>query len=444
MSDALGSSRLSTAGGDSTILGPRSLSFRPGFPSPLDSRSPGTDPGMTSVDPTPGLAQDVLIVGVSARAAASSALRAGLRPCCADYFADRDLIAACPAARVEPSRGFDGLAEIAERLPPSPWFYTGGLENHPALVERISARHRLWGVGADGLRRVRDPMAVAEALHSAGIAVPEVTLDPSGLPRDGTWLVKPRASGGGIGVVPLIGPVDDEPGSRYYQRRIRGRSFSALFIGATGRARLVGVVRQWVGGIPGRPFAYRGGIGPYPIVEVLSDRLRAIGDRLASVFGLVGWFGVDFVICDGIPWPVEVNPRYTASIELYERATGRPLLPDHRDACEGRTAPEIDFPPIDRPRRPRMAAKWILYAPRRMVVPPLDHVDETTEDPDAVAADIPAPGTCIETGEPILTLLASDSHEESCQSHLRRLRRSWSAWLGLLTSDEGPKTREQE
>jgi predicted ATP-grasp superfamily ATP-dependent carboligase len=373
-----------------------------------------------------------LILGVSARAAAFSALRAGLRPHCADNFADRDLAAACPVARVDPAKGPDGFAEVAATLPPSPWFYTGGLENHPDLVERISRRHRHWGVGAESLRRVRDPVAVAAALDAAGIPAPEVRIDPGGLPRDGSWLGKPRASGGGIGVLPLTGP-EIGISSRYYQQKVEGPSFSALFIGGLGRARLVGVARQWVGGVPGRPFAYRGGIGPWPVSEALTARLRALGDRLAAAFDLVGWFGVDYVLRDGIPWPVEVNPRYTASVEIHELAAGRPLLPEHRAACEGIMGQGENR--AGAARRSRVVAKWIVYAPRRLVVPAQEWPDDSIDEPDAFAADIPAPGTCIEAGEPVLTLMAADSHVVSCRARLRRLRRSWAARLGRLTTD---------
>ncbi len=374
----------------------------------------------------------MLILGVSARAAAFSALRCGLRPYCADHFADRDLAAVCPVERVEFARGPVGFADVAESLPPSPWFYTGGLENHPDLVERISRRHRLWGVGADELRRVRDPFAVAEALSAAGIPVPEVRDDPGGLPRDGSWLVKPMASGGGIGIEPLVGQEIADPRSKYYQRKIEGISFSALFIGSRDRARLVGVARQWVGDVPGRPFAYRGGIVPGRLGPAPAARLAELGDRLASAFGLVGWFGVDYVLRQGIPWPVEVNPRYTASVELHEMAAGRALLPAHRAACEdlSGTASEPQGP---RKRRSRAAAKWIVYAPHRLVVPEIAMETPVIDGPDAVTTvgDIPAPGAGIEAGEPVMTLLARDSDSGSCRARLTRLRRSWSMRLGF-------------
>ncbi len=376
------------------------------------------------------MTDDVLIIGVSARAAAFSALRGGLRPRCIDHFADRDLAAACPVVQVESARGADGLAEAADALPPSPWFYVGGMENHPEHVERISHRHYHWGIGADALRRVRDPILVARVLAAADLPVPEVRVDADGLPRDGSWLVKPLASAAGIDVAPLRDQPDAGGIGRYYQRRVDGTSYSAIYIARAGGARLVGAARQWGGGLPGRPFGYRGGIGPCRVIGELAARLRALGDRLAAAFDLVGWFGVDYILRDRVPWPIEVNPRYTASVEIHELATGRPLLPEHRAACEGRMGPADG--PDDPPPRARVVAKWIIYAARTLIMP------ESEIDPSAMlgpgafeaAADVPEPGSVIEAGEPVMTLLAADRDARSCRARLRRLRASWMARLG--------------
>ncbi|MHB1560314.1 MAG: ATP-grasp domain-containing protein [Isosphaeraceae bacterium] len=374
---------------------------------------------------------ELLILGVSARAAAFSAIRCGMRPRCVDHFADVDLAAACPVERVAWDRGAEGLADAAGSLPPSRWFYAGGLENHPELVERVSRRHTLWGVGPEVLRTVRDPMLVRETLAASGFAVPAVRREPAGLPRDGSWLVKPLASGGGVGVAPLLGRDGEGDGPVYYQRRIEGPSYSALYIGHRDGARLVGVVRQWAGGVASRPFAYRGGIGPVRVAGRLSDRLRALGARLAAGFGLAGWFGVDFILRDGIPWPVEVNPRYTASVEIHELATGRPLLHEHRAACEGMMGPPGVFD-WERPMRARFVARWIVYASTTLLMPEAEPGPAPLEGSEAfeAAADVPAAGSVIGLGEPVLTLLAADRDARSCRARLRRLRGSWTARLG--------------
>src|SRR5216683_2016111 len=94
--------------------------------------------------------EHLLILGASARAAAFSALRAGLRPWCADLFADRDLQARCPVQRL--SNGYpQGFAQMIRSDQPGPWLYTGGLENWPKLVRSWQRRRPLWGVRSEYL-----------------------------------------------------------------------------------------------------------------------------------------------------------------------------------------------------------------------------------------------------------------------------------------------------
>ena len=174
--------------------------------------------------------ETVLIVGASTRAAAFSALRAGLKPRCLDYFVDRDLMAICTVDRVEAQEGVAGLERLALGLPPGPWLYTGPLENHPDRVERISRTHRLHGNAAETLRGARDPFRLVEVLRRQGLPYLETRPDAQRLPRDGSWLVKPIASAGGRLVqhldhatVPLAEP-------SYFQQFLDGPSHSALYL----------------------------------------------------------------------------------------------------------------------------------------------------------------------------------------------------------------------
>ena len=82
------------------------------------------------------LSQPLLIIGASARAAACSAMRAGFAPLAGDLFGDIDLSRACPARRVQNYP--QGLVAAAAACSPAAWLYTGGLENHPDLVDEIA------------------------------------------------------------------------------------------------------------------------------------------------------------------------------------------------------------------------------------------------------------------------------------------------------------------
>lgn len=384
----------------------------------------------------------LLIVGASARAAAQSALRARLRPIGLDLFADRDLAAIAPAHRIDPARYPEGFEALAAGLPPGPFLYTGALENHPDLIERLSRTRPLWGNSGATLRAVRDPVQLADALRRAGFPGPRVRLDPDGLPRDGTWLVKPLASAGGRGIAPL-GP-DFRPSRRacYFQERIEGPSYSAVLLAEARGATLIGLTRQWIGR-SGAPFAYRGSLGPWPASEALRFQIEGAGRALASTFGLVGLFGLDLIVAEGQPWLVEVNPRYTASVEVLELALGRALLAEHRRACDPpmsrnfktsglRESPRLPVQAGTKSRDARRATgvvgKAILFAERPCVL-----ADATpgrwprSRRPFAVPprADIPGPGTRFEAGDPVLTVLARGADAHHCRERLRRSLRTW-------------------
>jgi predicted ATP-grasp superfamily ATP-dependent carboligase len=372
---------------------------------------------------------DILILGASTRAAAISAIRCGLRPRCADYFADRDHTAVCPVDRIDPADAGRQFRAFAAGSGPSPWFYTGGFENHPDWVESISRRHTPLGVGGRALREVRDPIKVADLLAQNGIPCPAVRRDARGLPRDESWLKKPLRSGGGRGIEPLTVQNKRDSRAHYFQERIDGPSFSALFIGELSRSHLVGVTRQWIGG----DFTYRGSIGPWQTNAVLAARLTELGNAIAGGFGVAGWFGVDFVLRQGVPWPVEINPRYTASVEVHELAWRRPLFDAHRRACDG-TACAVD-PRIEIVcSPPRIIAKCILYASQKMVVPTIVPHENDPEDVFAVRsiADIPNVDTCINAGEPVMTLLTAGTDLAECSARIVRLEHEWTTRLGIV------------
>jgi len=378
----------------------------------------------------------LLILGASARAAAFSARRAGLEPLAADLFADRDLRRIAPAQRVAAEAYPGALANVAAALPAAPWIYTGSLENHPALVARIALQRPLWGNDAPSLRAVRDPFALSAALRRAGLCAPAVRSDAHGLPRDGSWLVKPLASAGGRGITPLG---NDHAGlvefRSYYQERIAGVSLAAVFIASGGRAKaeLIGVTRQWIGR-HGCPFAYAGSLGPRPISPGVRARIAKVGEVLASAFGLIGLFGVDLILRDGLPWPVEVNPRYTASVEVLELALGRPLLAEHARACDPQAVVVAAVAPVA--PRPRAVGKLIVFAPARCRFPRVSERYGTVEEPFAtpVAGDIPDPGATFEPGDPVLTLIVHGSTVAACRARLKRRRSRWLERLMVSTN----------
>jgi predicted ATP-grasp superfamily ATP-dependent carboligase len=376
----------------------------------------------------------VLIVGASARAAAASAERAGLDPWCADLFADADLRAACPNAVRCPIEKYPaGLLDLLRDAPAGPLMYTGGLENHPNLVWRLAEVRPLWGNGPNALRRCRWPFTVEHLLRNAGLPAPEVHTGDAELPGFREWVRKPirGAAGQGIALVEPSGrakpqaPRRPRALSHYYQQFVPGPSMSAVFVRARGEVRLLGVTEQLIGAgwVNAPPFRYAGNIGPVDAPPELRDDLIRVGRTLGEGCELVGLFGVDFIYHEGRPWVVEINPRYPASVEVLERATGLVALAHHRTAFDpGATAAAGPIPggPV--------AGKAILYAPRRLVMPdgaagalahlPGPQVSGPRTTPPQFA-DIPHAREVIEAGWPIMTVLADGSDRSECLATLR-------------------------
>jgi predicted ATP-grasp superfamily ATP-dependent carboligase len=362
--------------------------------------------------------ETILLVGASVRAAAFSALRAGLSPWCIDLFADVDLAAACPAQQLTADYP-DGFAAVVASGPPGPWMYTGGLENHPRFVSRLARQRPLWGNDARAVQACRTPAVVARLLRDAGLPVPALCLPAEKPDPTRRWLVKPLRGAGGAGVRFLEpgGPVRTE---EYLQEYIEGDSCAALFVGAGAQTILLGLTRQLVGvdWLHARPFHYCGSIGPLVLDPLMKDQVERLGRTLAVGCGLVGLFGVDGVLKDGQFWPVEVNPRYTASVEVVEYATGLCALAWHRLACTARLPALLT---VTAP--PEMVGKAILFASADLVFPGEGPwVKELLLPPDPwrlpTHADIPCAGTPVQERQPILTVLARGETAEDVSAAL--------------------------
>jgi predicted ATP-grasp superfamily ATP-dependent carboligase len=369
------------------------------------------------------------IVGASARAAAFSALRAGFEVVAADLFADADLKRACPATRIEHYP--QGFADWLARTECDAWLYTGGLENHPDLVARMAATRLLLGNSGEGLRRVRDPLVLQQELRAAGLRFPETLNDAARLPLDGSWLCKTYRAAGGIGVWALDSAAAADRARRLgavYQKWIEGRrgDAGAVYLLGEQYAQLLGVTRQLVGPHwASRPWQYAGSIGPAPIQPAVNEQLIRLGDILVRRFALRGLVGVDLVIDDETAWIVEVNPRYTASVEVLERAIGSSLIAEHVAACQqphwqGCEAASLAGANDESSRR--TFGKAIVFAKRDVTVTPsFQHwaIEQSSLKWHACrAADIPAVGEVIQQGHPVLTVFAEGSSVD-CQEALR-------------------------
>lgn len=372
--------------------------------------------------------RNIVIFGASVRAAAFSALRAGLRPWCADLFADADLQASSPAIRIPSFAYPKGFMAVSAKGPQGPWMYTGGLENHPALVERISAGRPLWGNGAATLSIARSPVALASIFGSNGISFPMVHEFSRKLPQQGRRLVKPLRGAGGAGIHfhNSMCPRRSSNKQVYFQEYIEGVPCSAVYIGMEIGAKLLGTTRQLVGEawLNAASFHYCGSFGPLPLEPALQKEVERVGNVLAHECLLRGLFGVDFILSKGVLWPVEVNPRYPASTEILEYALGIKAMEFHRLAFETDTTQSVPVAnaPGSEPPAP-FVGKAILFAKRTLELPQkgpwTSSVSHKPIEKMPDFADIPEPGRIIKAGAPILTFFAQSTTMNGCLDDLK-------------------------
>lgn len=366
-----------------------------------------------------------MIVGASCRAAAASATAAGWAVYAADLFDDRDLAAVAVATR-RPRPYPEGLVSAATAFPFAPWCYTGALENHPSILDAISAAKPLAGNSAAAIRHVRDPAALAAIVRHAGLRSPATFASPAGLPTDGSFLRKPVASAGGRGVITWTSSATRSREPCVWQRLTPGEPLSAVLALSADAGRVLGVTRQLVGAAWCRApaFAFCGAIlMPRPTVLTnVHTQFDALATTLASLGGLRGIVGIDTILeSDGMLTVLEVNPRPTASAELIERAAGTSILATHL-AAFGHTSPRQSHAGC-----PGVWSKAILFASRPTPIdePLLDRLIEraapwTSAEGHPALADIPRPGQVLRSGAPVLTIFARGDTEPESVAELHR------------------------
>jgi len=361
----------------------------------------------------------ILLAGVSTRAAAASAARAGFVVTAVDAFADLDQHPSVRALSVTRQAGvpFSAMAaaRVCRRIVSDAVAFLSSVDNSPRAVAALGRGRTLWGNPVDVLRRVRDPFDVAGVLSRRGFPVPAVGHTATHDAR--RWLIKPRRSGGGHHVREYS-PGAALPAGAYLQERIDGIPASIVFAAAGGRAVPLGVSHQLIGDpeFGGSGFRYCGSILANPDVlfesgAALIERARAIVDVVTREYGLIGVNGIDFIARDDLPFPIEVNPRWCSSMELVERAHERSVFAIHARACDQSVLPGDDL--VGAVPRDAVTGKAIVYARSSVMIG-----DTRGWLGDSDIRDVPHPGERIPRGAPICTVFAGASDVAACRAAL--------------------------
>jgi predicted ATP-grasp superfamily ATP-dependent carboligase len=295
--------------------------------------------------------------------------------------------------------------------------YGSALENDARAVAALACGRMLWGNAPRTLQRVRDARLLCEAFRARGHDAPEVRMPGEARPLDpqNAWLLKPRRSGGGVGVRRWRRGTR-VPAACYAQHYVDGTAGSVLFVAARGHVAPLGVTRQLVGdpafGASG--FRYCGSVlcgAGDDDARLWSDSAIALARTAGAAFALVGVGGVDFIARDGVVHPIEVNPRWTSSMELVERAWARSVFGVHAAACIDGSLPAGEAGGfVTNPAR--AYGKAIVFARRDV------RLGDTRLWLGTGVADIPQPWTQIAAGRPVCTVLAEGADVAACRASL--------------------------
>ncbi len=374
----------------------------------------------------------VLIIGASARAASMSALRAAFNPIASDLFGDRDLTEL--AAFHEISQYPNDFVKIAQKLSSEsakkiPLIYTGALENYPDVLADLEEHVQLLGNPAEIIKQVRDPLLISELLKNQDLPALNISREFPVKESQKKWLRKPFKSAGGNQIQfcgSELASLNDCK-EFYFQEYVEGESLSALFLSTGLDLFLLGMTKQYTGiqQWNGAPFSYCGSYGPVRLKDSQEDQVFKIGKTLVDHFNLRGLFGVDLIDDGKSVQFLEVNPRYTASVEVLEFAYERSFMNWHwnsfQNILRSGSMREDDHPSnLYLQETVNYVSKAIIYSGHDFNFPQKSPLDlpmlgkgEYLKRGEMMIADVPQPGTFIEKGKPIFTLLiASGGYQE--------------------------------
>ncbi len=357
---------------------------------------------------------------------AASAARAGISCIVLDLFNDMDTRAIARASRACVTlRGRfhrESLLNAARALQPPEGYQAcvigSGLESRLPLMKTLVREFPYVGNAPECIEYAKDPARFFPLLDELGIAHPEVRITPPRVLQG--WLSK-RTGGAGGGHVRRAERSWPHTEKRYFQRHQAGQLMSALFLADGKRAVVLGCSEQWCHPLSrNAPFAYGGAVSLGELPAGLSSPLAGIIHGLTRALGLRGLNGLDFILDQECVYVIELNPRPTATLDLYDERVVGGLLSAHIAACRG------VLPSGLQPMKEHKAHA-ILWSQGLWCVP------EAFRWPEWVT-DIPAPGALIRARRPLCTVHARAATSGMAKQWVRQRMESMFSMLWPLAA----------
>lgn len=335
----------------------------------------------------------LLIIASSGRMLAEAAKNAGYRSWVIDLYADQDTGRYAEMLVQVSSLAVEDIAAIVDdwliRYSIRAVIYGSGLENHPETLSFLHNRLTVLGNAPRVFEKIHDKVFFFKQLKQLAIPYPELTFSVPAT-ADG-WLFKPMRGQGGLGIG-CYDPKITPHVAGYWQKYQRGESYSVLFIADGVNYQLIGFHQQWTINLgAGREFIFSGIRRCYSLSDAAQLEVACWLGKLVPAFALKGLNALDFMAVAGRLQILEINPRPSASMQLY----AADLLTQHVSACQGKLTA------VDQTQEVYKAYQ-IIYAQQRVQIP--KHFEWPVE-----CRDLPNSGAIISAGQPICSMIASAS-----------------------------------
>jgi predicted ATP-grasp superfamily ATP-dependent carboligase len=292
----------------------------------------------------------LIIISHSARALSESASRAGWNVISVDGFADTDTLECsheCWCLPLEAGQFLKShldtcLIKLQQRYPNARVVLGAGAENLAGYIKQFQS-WKLCANDSNIVEQLRDPHSFFENLGELQVAYPNVQYESK--PDSGEWLYKRGDSCGGMGVSRDY--IENAHG--YWQQEISGLAVSALCISDGLNVMCLGINQQYsTSSFDGYPYVYQGVLANVNIDHIIKLKTISYINKIIKHFNFKGVFSLDMILAkqqtEESLYVLEVNPRISASFELYERINpGLNLVDAHIRVCEGERLSEIEL-----------------------------------------------------------------------------------------------------
>jgi methenyltetrahydromethanopterin cyclohydrolase len=367
----------------------------------------------------------LLIIANSARMLVQAARNADIKPYVIDCYADLDTqhLAKCykqinslSIADLTPAIKFFKQLNITQVV------YGSGFESYSDSLIFLAQHFKILGNSPETFIALQNKRDFFQRLQQLNINYPEIRFTvPNGCEN---WLIKPQHSQGGLNIrwaEKLAHPTDF-----YYQRYIQGEPLSVLFIANGKQAQIIGFNQQLTTSFENQPFVFAGIINHAELSPTQQQTLVTWVNQLTSAYSLCGLNSLDFMLCDGICYVLEINARPPASMQLYDAD----LLTAHIHSTD--LSGFKNLKGLENSHKTYKAYQ-IFYAPKQIEISPQIQWPEG-------CVDLPAIGAIINKEQPICSIIVSGKNLVELLGNLH-LQKSFLSTFINLEHDAIPSQR---